>query len=392
MHIDPAMPALATAILAVLLVGMFVRRLGQPLILAYLLTGVMIGPSALDLVPAELGIDRFGALGVLLLLFFLGVEIDPAHLARRWKVALFGTTLQILLSVGAVAALVPLAGWPAARVVLIGFAISLSSTAVVKRLQKPEDRGGELDGDVTAILLTQDLALAPMLIVLGLFLGDGFDWHVAGLQLAGGAGMLGLAAWVVVRREDLHLPFLRHVKGDGELEVFLALSICFGLAVVSGLMHLSAALGAFIAGLVVGQAQETRRFHHHLKPFEIVFLAAFFVSVGMLIDLRFLAEHAGTLAGLVLVVLALNTLVNYLMLRSFGRERGPSLVGGAMLAQVGEFAFVLALVGHNSGILTDFGYQMTLAVVALSLAVSPAWIALVKRLARPIAARGTPAG
>ncbi|MBL7009453.1 MAG: cation:proton antiporter [Planctomycetes bacterium] len=392
MYLDPAMPALATAILVVLIVGMFVRRMGQPLILAYLVTGALIGPSALNLVPAELGIDRLGALGVLLLLFFLGVEVDPAHLARRWRVAAFGTTLQILLSVAVVALLMPLADWPLARVVLIGFAISLSSTAVIQRLQRPEERGSELSGDVTAISLTQDLALAPMLIVLGLFMGDGFDWGVAGLQIVGGAALLGLAAYVVFRRNQIHLPFAKLIAGDAELEVFLALALCFGLSVLSGLTHLSAALGAFVAGLVVGSAHETRRFHHHLKPFEVVFLAAFFVSVGMLIDLQFLVDNIGTVAGLVALVLALNTVVNFLMLRAFGRSWRRSLIGGSMLAQVGEFAFVLALVGHSSGILSDFGYQMTLAMVAISLAVSPAWIALARRVARDAGAAGIPAG
>ena len=175
--------------------------------------------------------------------------------------------------------------------ILLGFVISLSSTAVVLKLL--QDRG-ELDSkaghNVLLILLAQDLAVVPMLVVISL-LGENAPSQTEILsQIFGGIFLLAFSAWII-SREQIHLPLIRHIRENHEMQVFAALLICFGMAFISGILNLSAALGAFIGGIVVASARETEWVHRALEPLHVVFVAVFFVSVGMLIDLTFLHEH-----------------------------------------------------------------------------------------------------
>lgn len=149
---------------------------------------------------------------------------------------------------------------------------------------------------------------------------------------------------------------------------------------ISGTFHLSTALGAFVGGILIGSTRDTSWFRDNLEPFRVLFLALFFVSVGLLIDLGFLADYWWQIGLLVLIVLVANTLVNAGILRMLGESVPDSLYAGAMLAQVGEFSFLLAAVGLKSNIISDFGYQLAVVVIAISLLLSPAWISLFHRL------------
>lgn len=380
MHMDPLMPYLAGSILAVVGIGFALRALKQPLVVAYLIAGVVLGPHVTGLIEKGEVLDRLGALGVLLLLFFVGMEISPAALIARWRVAVIGTALQIGISVACVAGVGWLLDWSGPRIVLLGFVVSLSSTAVVlKLLRQAENADPDVGQDVTAVLLAQDLAIVPMMICINFLSGAGVTSVTLITQAIGAAGALWLVYWIC-RSDVVQLPFGRALQTDPELQVFVALLFCFGFAVVASLLSLSAALGAFLAGLLVGAAKETRRFHEHLKPFEVVFVASFFVSVGCMIDLGFLRDQWLKLTALVAFVFVTNTGINAIALRFLGSSWRRSFYAASLLAQIGEFSFVLALVGYQSGIIGAFGYQATLSVISLSLLVSPAWIAVMRRL------------
>lgn len=380
MHMDPIMPYLAGAILAIVGIGLALRRIKQPLVIAYLIAGVVLGPHVTGMIQSGEVLDHMGSLGVLLLLFFVGMEISPAALIARWRIAVVGTALQIAISVGAMALVGWVLGWEAPRIILLGFVISLSSTAVVLKLLHPSDKEDpELAQDVTSVLLAQDLAIVPMMIAINFLSGEEVSKITLLTQALGGLGVLALL-YVICRGKDMRLPFGRALQTDAELQVFVALLFCFGFAVIASLLSLSAALGAFMAGLLVGAAKETRRFHVHLKPFEVVFVASFFVSVGCLINLDFLREHWLNVCSLVSLVLITNTGINAIAFRALGSTWKHSIYAASLLAQIGEFSFVLALVGFRSGIIGDFGYQTTLSVISISLLVSPAWIGLIKRL------------
>lgn len=380
MHVDPLIPPLVGVILAVLVIGLLLQFLRQPQLVGYIITGVAIGPSGFALLTDQALIEHLGAIGVTLLLFFIGMEISPKQLALGWRIALGGTLFQIGASVALTWSIGLWLGWELPRVILLGFVISLSSTAVVLKLLK--DRG-ELNSrageNVLLILLAQDLAVVPMLIVISLFSSEqpGSDQILK--QLAGAVIVLGLAAFAL-SREHFRLPFASRIKQDHELQVFAALLICFGLAFVTGTLGLSSALGAFVAGMIVASARETDWVHHALEPLRVVFVALLFVSIGMLIEIGFVLDNWLQVGSLVIAVLLTNTFINAGILRALGNPWPVSLYSGALLAQIGEFSFVLVSVGLQAAIVSKFGYQLTIAVIALTLALSPAWIGATKRL------------
>ena len=383
MHLDPLPPKLVGVILVVLAFGFVLRLLRQPYVIGHLLAGVLLGPHGLGWITDQVATEHLGAIGVVILLFFVGMEVSLPRLIERWRVALIGTALQIGGSLLFVACLGAVFDWSVARVVLLGFVISLSSTAVVIKLLQDwgemESRAGQ---DVLAVLLAQDLALVPMLLVVQLLGAGEVDVGALAVQLGGGVVLVGALAWLL-SRDEIPLPLGRALRDDHELQVFAALILCFGLALLTGLLGLSTALGAFAAGIVVTKARETHWVTERLESFRVVFVALFFFSIGMLIDLPFLRANLAVVLLLLSGVILTNTLLNAGILRWLGDDWRRSLYAGALLSQVGEFSFVLAAVGLTGGMVTEYVYQTTVAVIALSLISAPVWIALVKRVARP---------
>lgn len=380
MYVDPLIPPLVGIVAVVLALGLILKAFRQPQLVGYIVAGIIIGPSGLAIVTEVSLIEQLGAIGVTLLLFFVGMEISPVHLVRGWRIAVLGTLTQILVSVGCVWSIGIWLDWTLERIILLGFVISLSSTAVVLKLL--QDRG-ELDSkagtNVLLILIAQDLAVVPMMIVISMLSGEPRGTGEVLRQVLGGAGVITLAVLAVTRRA-IRLPFAARIRKDHELQVFAALLICFGLAFFTGMLGLSSALGAFVAGMLVASARETDWVHHSLEPLRIIFLGLLFVSMGMLIDIEFIATYWKQVLALVLGVLLTNTFINALILRALGDTWRTSLYSGALLAQIGEFSFVLASVGLQAGIIEGFSYQVTIAVIALSLLFSPPWIAASKLL------------
>lgn len=380
MHLDPILPTLVGIALVMISLGLVSHVLKQPSIIGYLLAGIIVGPYVLGWVTDLDYVTRLGAFGVVLLLFFVGMEVSLPRLLSQWKIAVLGTLLQILLSVVCAWGLGLAFDWPLERSLLLGFVISLSSTAVVfKVLQDQNEMHTTVGQQATGILIAQDFAVIPMLIVVSVFGGQTPTAGEVTLQVVGGLLLFGLLAWLI-RTPTVHMPFQRWLRADQELEVFVAFFLCFGLALLTGWMHLSAALGAFVAGIFISAARETSWVHERLEPFRIVFVALFFISVGMLVDLSFVWEHKLVISLFVLAAYLTNTFVNAFALRLLGQPWKTSLYAGAVLAQIGEFSFILAAVGAETGMISSFGYQITVAVIAISLLISPLWIAIARRL------------
>ena len=380
MHIDPILPTLVAIIGVVLLIGLSLQLLRQPQVIGYLLAGVAIGPFGLALLTDTEFASRLGGFGVILLLFFVGMEVAPRQLISGWRIAVIGTLAQVALSVALVIPIGLWFDWPVERVVLLGFVTSLSSTAVIIKLLRDSGEINRKEGqDILGILLAQDLIIIPMLIIVGLMGGEAPSWSGLGLQIGGSIIIVSLLAWALTR-DSFHLPFGHLFRSDPELQVFAALLICLGLSLLTGLAQLSTALGAFAAGILVTAARETQWVHHTLEPFRVIFVALFFVSIGMLVDVSFISSHTMQVILLVLAVLVGNTLLNGIILRFLGYRWRESLYAGALLGQIGEFSFVLAAVGLTAGIISDIAYQYTIAVIALSLLVSPFWILAARRI------------
>lgn len=382
MHFDPEMITIISMILVILSVGFVLRVLQQPHVVAYLIAGVILGPYILDVISDQATLDRIGQIGVIMLLFFVGMEVSPKRLLANWKVAVLGTSLQITVSVLVMYAIGELLDWSISRSIFYGFVISMSSTAVLMSFL--QERGllkHQLGEDVLSVSLMQDILVIPMLILLTFLSGSNqsgenvVDSWILIQQAIGGCILIGLFIWLLVAK-SIHLPFGTRLRSDHELQVFLALGLCFGVAVVTGLLHLSAALGAFVAGMVVGAAKETTWVHSRLDALRVILVALFFVSIGMLLDLQFIYENIFRIIGLVIAVFAMNTLINAIVFRAVGRTWKHSFFVAAMLAQIGEFAFVLAAVGLQLGIIEGGTAKTAIAVIALSLLLSPLWIKL----------------
>ena len=383
MHGETLIPLYTIIIFSILIIGLIFKTIRVPYVVSYLIVGILLGPHGIGFVHDTALLRQFEMVGLIFLLFFVGMEISLEELLNNWKIPVLGTIIQIAFTVGMVALLGLVLEWKLIRVLLIGFVISLSSTAVViKLLNEWNQHHTHVGRNVIGVLLVQDIALIPMIIILDLLQGRELPVKELVLQLLGGA-LLVLMIIFLLRKKEIHLPFLRYFSGHKELQIFAALAICFGMVMGTELFRLSPFLGAFIAGIYVRATRETDWIHITLEPFYIFFVAIFFVSVGMMLDLDFVTENWGILLLLVSLVFILNTAVNTAMMRSLGEPWRVSLLGGAMLAQVGEFSFVILSVGGRSGIVADFTYQTILALITLTLILSPAWIALFRKLAGP---------
>ncbi|MCA8962279.1 MAG: cation:proton antiporter [Planctomycetes bacterium] len=383
MHLDPAMPTLVASIFGLLLLGYLARLLRQPTVIAYLVGGILLGPAVLGVVHDAAVLGRLGATGVLLLLFFVGLELSLDQLLDSWRVIVLGTIAQIALSVLLTMGLGWMLGWPPARGLILGFVISLSSTAVIIRLLQEFRETQTRAGSATiGILIAQDLAVVPMIVILGWLAPVSAHAPPLGLQSIGALACL-LFVVAVVRAKRIRIPFQKVLLQNQDLQVFGALLLFFGMSSLTAVLGLSSAIGAFLAGLFVSRTEATHGFRDSLEPFRVVFLAAFFVSIGMLLDLHFVLENAGTLALLVVLAYGVNTGINTVCLRFLDVPWRESLYMAGLLSQVGEFSFVLAAIGLQAGILTAYGHQMTICVISLSILFSPLWVSLTRRLARP---------
>lgn len=377
---DPVMPVIVGIIFLILTLGFILKLFHQPHVIAYLIAGIIIGPSGLSLVTDAESISRLGAAGVVLLLFFVGMETDAKKLRDNWKIAVFGTLFQILLSIGGVWLLGLWFEWSFTRIILIGFVISLSSTAIViKLLQDANILDSKVGQGALGILLAQDLAIIPMLIILSLLSAGNIDHGQLLKQGIGAVIALGVLGYIMIRQQ-VHIPLSKWLKQDRELQLFAALGICFGVALLTAWFELSTALGAFIGGMIVGAAKETQWVHYTLESFKVLFIALFFVSVGLLLDIHFLLLHWQQTVALVVAALLTNTFINAFILKMSAFNWKDSLYMGVLLSQIGEFSFVLAAVGYQTHIINEYGYQLALCVISLSLLVSPVWISLSKRI------------
>ena len=306
------------------------------------------------------------------------MEISIPEFIKKWRVAVFGTTFQILASVLSVGAIGFFFDWPTNQIIVLGFVISLSSSAVIiKLLQDSNESKTQIGENIISILLMQDILIVPMLIATNYLGGQLPSTSEIVLQLIGGLLLIACMVWVLSKKA-FSIPFSKAFERDHELQVFFACIICFGFASLTAYFGLSAALGAFVAGMSVHAAQSTEWFHDSLHSFRVIFIALFFISVGMLIDLGFILANWGVISLLLIAVYLTNHLINALGLHYFGRNWINSFYGGALLAQIGELGFVLISSAYSAAIISDFAYQLTIVTIALTLLASPFWIALTK--------------
>lgn len=175
------------------------------------------------------------------------------------------------------------------------------------------------------------------------------------------------------------MPFGSLIRKDHEIQVFIAFAFCFGFSLFTAFFGLSSALGAFLAGMIVSKAEETTWVHRSLHAFRIVFVALFFVSVGMLIDLDFLVSNLGIVSLMVLLTFITNNFINAIIVRFLGESWQDSLYTGAILAQIGEFSFILGATAFFVELISEYTYQLVISTISVTLLISPFWIYLMRK-------------
>lgn len=364
---------------AVLLVA---SRLRLPPVVALLLTGLLIGPSGLGWIASTEEVEVFAEIGVVLLLFVIGLELSLARLKELRRPFLLGGSVQAAATAALAAGAALALGQGAGRAVFLGFVVALSSTAIVLKLYGDRQETDTPHGRVVlGILLFQDFLIVPM-IVLTPVLGGEAGAGPAELAVRFGGSLLAIGAVVIVSRKVAPALFDRIARTRiRETFVLGSLGICLGLAWVTHALGFSLALGAFIAGLLVSETEYSHQAIADVAPFRDLFASIFFVSVGMLVDLRFAAAHLPAILGLAAGVLVLKALVAGGAVAALGLPARTRILVGLGLAQVGEFSFLLMEVGRLHGLLAGETYQVLLGAVVLTMLATPLLVVAAPRAA-----------
>lgn len=371
---------------AIAVVYVFHRLKAGP-VLGYLTAGVLIGPHALRLVVDVEGIQALAELGVVFLLFIVGLELSFRRLASMRKEVFGLGSAQVLLTAlivgGALLAIG--VGWKAALV--IGFGVALSSTAVV--LQILSERGemsGRMGRTAFSILLLQDLAIIPLLAVVPL-LGDGAkgatEWQAVALAAAKGIAAVGV---ILAVGRYLLTPLFRAVATMHREELFFGVTLLavLGTAAATQAVGLSLTLGAFLAGLMLAETEFRHQIEVDIRPFQGLLLGLFFMTIGMTIDLGFAVAHWWQVAVLLVALIAIKAGVIAGLCYAIGIPTATAIRTGLMLAQASEFAFVLISIAARDRIVPVDVQQMVLAVASLSMAATPLMASLGLKIANRI--------
>jgi CPA2 family monovalent cation:H+ antiporter-2 len=363
------------------------HRLRIPTIIGFLLTGVVAGPHSLGLVADAHEVEALSELGVVLLLFTIGLEFSLREINRMRIPILVGGALQVFLTVTATTAGAFILGLNPGQAVFLGFLGALSSTAIVLKLLQEKAEIDSAHGRVTlAILIFQDIAAVMMLLAAPLLSGaGGQSWMGFGLALKGLTVLVALAAayrWIAPRLLDIVADTRNH-----ELFTITIAGILLGVAWLTAWAGLSLALGAFAAGLIVAESRYSHQTIGSVIPLRDLFSSLFFVSVGMLLDVGFIVRHPILVAAGVLIVMAGKTLLAGAAALVLRYPLRVALAVGLMLSQVGEFSFVLARAGLKLELIGQEAFQTMLVISVVTMLFTPIMTALGSR-----AAQRTPPG
>lgn len=359
------------------LVNYLFTKIKVPTIIGYLFTGVIVGPKLMGIIKAPMEIDLMAEIGVVLLLFMIGMEFSLNHLFKIRRRVFLGGFLQLSLTTLVTTFLTHAyhLNWKAS--LFIGFLIALSSTAVVlKILQDRSEITSNYGRTVLGILIFQDIVLVPLMLFTPFLSGGEIDY-------SGQLSLLALKSVVVMGclyvGNRWLMPKLLHqiaLTRNQELFMMIILLICLAVALMTYQMGMPLAFGAFLAGLMISESEYSHNAFGNLITFRDTFTSFFFVSIGMMLDLSFVAEHFMLIVVAVIAVIFIKFFIGAFTAFLLGHTfRGTVLVGIA-LSQVGEFSFILAKLGNDYSILDNYFYQVFLAVAIFSMSITPFLIML----------------
>jgi CPA2 family monovalent cation:H+ antiporter-2 len=387
-HID-TLTSIALVTTAALLCGLALIRLRQPAIVGYILAGVALGPTGLKLVSNTETVQVLAELGVIMLLFLIGMELSLRSFKSVYKKALSVAALQIVAALSVFYGIGHFLDWTIERIVVFAFATALSSTAVaIKILEETDELRTPVGRTTVSVLIAQDLAVIPMLLIIAAF-GSGHEAGPAGasftmaaifVKLAIAIGLLIAVSLFLSKRDRVELPMSGWIMSRHEVIPLAALAFCFTWATLSGLVGLSTAYGAFLAGLIIGNSNVRATMHKAAEPIQTILLMVFFLSIGLLIDLDYIFANWKNVLLVLSIVTFLKTIVNVGILHLLGEPWQRAFHAGVVMGQLGEFSFILVAGGVAANVISPEGYDLMISVIALSLLISPMWLAIARRL------------
>ncbi len=353
-----------------------------PVVVGFILTGILAGPHALALVKAVQEVETLAEIGIVLLLFTIGVEFSFANLLQIRKSVLVAGPIQVVTTCLAGFALTIHFGRPVGESVFIGFLLSLSSTAIVLKILQSRAEIDTPQGRTSlGILIFQDIIIVPMMLMIPLLTGSTSNIG-ASLLILSAKGMLIIilvvasAKWVVPQ-----LLFQIAKTRSRELFLLVIVVICFAVAWLTANAGLSLALGAFLAGLIISETEYSHQALGNILPFRDVFSSFFFISIGMLLDVGFLLKQPGFIALVTLGVLVLKSALGAIAAIFLRFPLRTAVLTGLAISQVGEFSFILAKAGFGQGIFSENTYQLFLDITILTMMATPGIMSLAPRTA-----------
>lgn len=358
------------------------HRIKAPTIVGFLITGILAGPQGFGLIQGLDQVTIIAEIGVILLLFTVGIEVSLKDVIKIKKFVLVGGSLQVILTILAIFAILNQLKVPTGEALLMGFLVSLSSTAIVLRIIQKKEEFDSFHGRTTlGILIFQDIAVVPMMLITPLLPGAILSTAQSpAIMLAKGIGIIILviigAKWIVPKA-------LYHIAKTGDRELFLLsiVCICFAVAWGTSLAGLSLGLGAFLAGLIISESPYHHQAFGNVLPLRDAFTSFFFISIGMLLDLNYLMQNPGYIILIAMGVMALKALITGFAISAMGLPLRITVLVSLALSQIGEFSFILSKVGFDSGLIPIQTYQLFLDVTVITMGATSFIMALSPRVA-----------
>jgi CPA2 family monovalent cation:H+ antiporter-2 len=357
------------------------HRLHVPAIVGYLFTGVVAGPHGLHLITEPCDVELLAEVGVVMLLFTIGIEFSLKSLVRIKRSALIGGPIQVIVTVAAASLISRELGLSWRESIFIGFLMSLSSTAIVLKLFQESAMVDSPHGSIAlGILIFQDIIIVPMILLTPLLAGS--SGNLVGSLLVLSAKGMGILLVVFISARWVVPTVMYQVARTRSRELFLLsiVALCLGVAWLTYYIGLSLALGAFLAGLILSESEYSGQALGNILPFRDVFTSFFFVSIGMLLDVGFLLQRPGLIAVIALCVLSLKAILAGSTAVLLGFPLRTTILVGLALSQIGEFSFILSRSGIEYGLLPAPTYQLFLVVSVLTMAATPFVLALGPRM------------
>lgn len=372
MHDFPIIKDISILLFFSVFIVFFLKRLKLPSIIGFLLTGIVIGPYGLSLINAVKEVEVLSEIGVILLLFVIGMELSLKQLALIKKTVFVAGFIQVFLTVLVSAGIYHFIGNTWNEAVFIGFLFSLSSTAIVlKTLQDRYEITSAQGKNALAILIFQDIIVAPMMLFTPIIAGKSDNLKFSILSLLFKSLLVILLTYISAKYIVPKLMYAVAKTKSKDLFLLTTITLCFVIAYLTSQAGLSLALGAFIAGLIISESEYSHQSTSVILPFKELFTSFFFVSVGMLLDLSFFMNNIMIITILLLITIIIKSIIAGIAVAVLKYPPKVVILTGLSLFQVGEFAFILSKVGISYQLLNETSNQYFLSVSIISMIITP---------------------